>query len=397
MNWLYVLFGLDILNLAVFLPVFAASVRSIGGTAFTLGVINSSSALVSLLWNPIVGSLSDQAGRKGLLVKCLITSAVGSLIMAFSSSSLILIFLGRVVGSIGSPVAILLRSIVGDIYKTTEEKKTFFNKSGPVISIAFLVGSVSSGFLSEAEYGFTKAYLLMALITGSAAFLANNTLPNDSKADKGKRKTKQSFLRKAAQELKRAALDIKGISWPRYKNLFLIKACYEFGVAIITANIGLIMLNEFHLKGRYMGYVFLMISVLSIISNILKLKLKTFFESITDHQMIIKGGLILIVSFIGMSVPSTVGVFLFFMALMFLPKAFVDTTFMEMVTSQTTEEDRGKVIGAFENLVPITGFIVPLVSGLAYETFGERLIVLSSIVPMGIAVLIARGQRDKKD
>lgn len=73
------------------------------------------------------------------------------------------------ISALGSGVGILLRSIVADTYKTPEEKKTFFGKCAPVMSIAFLVGSVSSGFLTEVRNGFSLAFFAMAIIMGVAA------------------------------------------------------------------------------------------------------------------------------------------------------------------------------------------------------------------------------------
>lgn len=204
-------------------------------------------------------------------------------------------------------------------------------------------------------------------------------------------------MQKGVKELKKAAIDIRSISWPRYKNLFIIKASYDFGITILSSNLGLILLNEFNVKGRYMGYVFLIISGLSIVSNILKLKLKPLFENISDQQMIVKGGFFLIVSFIGMSLSTVVYGFLFFIGCMSMAKAFLDTTLQEMIGTQTTKDDRGKVIGAFENLVPLAAFVVPVLTGYLAEILGGRITACSAVIPLSIAVLVANNDRNKKD
>ena len=74
-----------------------------------------------------------------------------------------------IIVALGSPVALLLRSTVADTFKTDDEKKLFLNKSAPIISLAFLVGSLSSGFISEAKNGYSMSFLLMATIMGLAA------------------------------------------------------------------------------------------------------------------------------------------------------------------------------------------------------------------------------------
>lgn len=45
------------LNLAVFIPAFSPFIKTIGGTPFALGIMNSISAFLSLVWNPIVASI----------------------------------------------------------------------------------------------------------------------------------------------------------------------------------------------------------------------------------------------------------------------------------------------------------------------------------------------------
>ncbi|KAL1492160.1 hypothetical protein ABEB36_012648 [Hypothenemus hampei] len=397
MNLLYVLFFLDMLNLAVFLPVFSAFIRSLGGTPFNVGLINSSAAFISLLWNPIVGSLSDQIGRKGLLVNCIVASAIGSIIMAFAPS-LIFVFIGRLIGSLGASVGILLRSIVGDTFKSPEEKKTFFSKSAPFMSAAFLIGSVSSGFLSEARYGFSLVFLLGATISTITAVVAKYGLPNDKKSGgKGKRKNNPSIVRKSLKELKRAVLDLKSISWARYKTLFIVKAGHDFGLTILTSNIGLIMINEFDIKGRYLGLVFLLISLVSLTTHILKLKLKSIFDKYSQIQLIIRGCLLMIVSLFGISIVRNQILFFIFFSIFGVSRPILETAFTELISSRAQEDDRGKVLGAFENLFPLASFVVPVCSGFLAEIYGERSVTLFAIVPLTMSILVAKFSRIKQD
>jgi len=49
------------LNLAVFIPAFSPFLKTIGGTPFALGIMNSICAFVSLVWNPIVASIEKSS------------------------------------------------------------------------------------------------------------------------------------------------------------------------------------------------------------------------------------------------------------------------------------------------------------------------------------------------
>ncbi|KAH1022463.1 hypothetical protein HUJ04_011859 [Dendroctonus ponderosae] len=376
----------DILNIAIALPVFSAFVRSVGGSPFTLGLINSSGALVSLLWNPIVGSLSDQVGRKGLLLKCLIASSVGSVILA-ASTSVWLVFVGKLVGSLGSPVGILLRSIVADTYRTSEEKKAFFGKNGFFISVGFLVGSVSSGFLSEAKNGFAMSFLMMAAVTGISAAIAFQTVSDDTKTQD--KFADVSFSSKAVSKLRSAVVNMKTISWSRYQSLFCIKGFYDLSIAIIFTSVGLTLINEFQVKGRTIGYVFVISSLCRIASGLLKIRLKSALANTSDYSRITGVGVILLVSYVAMGVSGSLSVFVLFMGIMSFCRASMDTTLTEMIATRTTSEDRGKVIGAFENLNSISMFIAPILTGALAELLGLRFIIGSAAIPISAASLIA--------
>lgn len=53
------------LNLAVFIPAFSPFLKTIGGTPFALGIMNSICAFVSLVWNPIVASIEKSTNNFG--------------------------------------------------------------------------------------------------------------------------------------------------------------------------------------------------------------------------------------------------------------------------------------------------------------------------------------------
>ncbi|XP_050296705.1 quinolone resistance protein NorA-like isoform X1 [Anthonomus grandis grandis] len=393
---LYILFAMDMFNLAIFLPIFNGFAMSLGGTPSIIGLVESSYYLVCLIWNPIAGSLSDHIGRKGLLTKCLTASAIGYVIIT-ASTSLSAVFLGRVISAFGGSVTILLRSMVGDIYESPENKREFFRHSALLNCMAFLVGSVITGFLSELQYGYRLCFLLMVCSMSTASFLAQCSLPHKTyKPPKSSMIQDQSLFKSGLNELKIAIANLKNISWPRYKSLFIIKAGFDFAIMVITANIGLILLEEYNIKGRYLGFTFLLISTVSIVTNMLQIKIIHFFGNISEYDILIRGGMIMIISFIGMATFVPVLLFLIFMIVNFMIRAFVDTLLIQIITIKTRENDRGKVIGAFENVRSLAGFFAPPISGLIAEVYGPRIAVLSAVVPLTIALSMVSIANKKK-
>ncbi|XP_076251252.1 major facilitator superfamily domain-containing protein 9-like isoform X2 [Rhynchophorus ferrugineus] len=396
MKVLYVLFAMDILNMAIILPVFNGFLKSLGSTPFTNGIINSSCAFISLLWNPVVGSLSDQVGRRNLLAKCLTANLLGNVVLIFSSGSLLMVYFSKLISAFGSPVNILLKTLVTDVYKTDEEKKAFFNKTPLVISVMFIAGSLLSGFMSEAENGFIKVFILLSCINCITIYVASTYLPDDTKTNR-KTSNNNSLTKKAVEEIKSAVLNIKSINWSRYWDIFALKGAYEVSMTILLSNLGMILVNEFDIKGRKMGYVFLFMSVFGIIGNILKLKLKKTFEKIPDYTKIIYGSVILSIAYTGISLVGSIYTFMIFMACLSMCKTYMDTIFNEIISTKTLESDKGKVISAFDNLNPLAFFVVPVLSGIFAELFGQRLLIASANVPLSIVIFLSYRNKNKTE
>lgn len=189
---------------------------------------------------------------------------------------------------------------------------------------------------------------------------------------------------------------MKSISWARYKSHFIIKAGYDLSITVFSANVGLIMLNEFNIKGRYMGYFLLMISLLSIAVHLLKMKLKHVFDNIPDHKLVISGCLMLMVSFVGMSISTKASIFMVFLVVLCIPRFILDMKLPEMITIETQDHDRGKVLAAFENVMPLASFLVPAASGLIAEQYGQRIVLISGTIPVAVSMFVAYTQKSKQ-
>lgn len=166
---------------------------------------------------------------------------------------------------------------------------------------------------------------------------------------------------------------------------------------MIFPNVGLTLLSEFDVKGRTVGYVFMMTSVCKIVSNILKLKLKNVLSKLSDNSKVIIGGGALVISSLIMGLSSSLSIFLVNLCIMCIARAFMETTFTEIIATRTTESDRGKVIGAYDNLFPFAMFVGPLLSGVMAEALGQRILISCAAIPAAISVFVAYRETPKTD
>lgn len=220
--------------------------------------------------------------------------------------------------------------------------------------------------------------------------LVKNNLPKDPNPFKGRRKPKSSALKDTIRKIKKVLQDLGNVSWSRYKSLFIMKIGYDFAIVTVTSNAGFILMDAYQVQRPYMGRVFLTVSSIALATNLFKLKPNNFLDKMPDYEIVIKSGLVLIGSFIGMAISPRILLFVAFLVVMCIPRAILDIKLMEMLVSQTMAEDRGKVIGVFENILTVVGFIVPAMSGLLAQVFPVKFLALAAILPISIAVITAK-------
>ncbi len=137
-----------------FFPVETSSV--IRGT--WLGILLAAGPLAQFFSSPIMGTVSDQKGRKPLLKNGLIIMIVGYSICALGvfASSLALLLAGRLIVGVGTGNAAVVYAAIADISKP-EEKAKHFGLASMSSGVGFTLGPVLGGALSA--WGFATPFL----------------------------------------------------------------------------------------------------------------------------------------------------------------------------------------------------------------------------------------------
>ena len=120
---------------------------SLGQAAIWGGVMATLFALMQFLFGPVLGSLSDQYGRKPVLLIMLVIMAFGYLVMALAASIWVLL-LGRIIGGIGSATQATAAAYIADVSKP-EDKAGNFGLISAGFGIGFVLGPLLGGALVE--------------------------------------------------------------------------------------------------------------------------------------------------------------------------------------------------------------------------------------------------------
>lgn len=144
---------LDAMGIGIIIPVLpnlltdVLNDNSLGDAALWGGILASIFAIMQFLFSPVLGTLSDQVGRKPVLVIALFFMIFYYLIMAWAQSIWLLLF-GRIIGGITAATHSTASAYMADISKP-EEKARNFGLIGAGFGIGFVLGPIIGGLLGE--------------------------------------------------------------------------------------------------------------------------------------------------------------------------------------------------------------------------------------------------------
>ncbi|MFX1499723.1 MAG: MFS transporter [Promethearchaeota archaeon] len=111
---LWIAVFIDIIGFSMILPMAPFIAESFSIPIFIMGIILSVNAMFSFVFGPILGKLSDTLGRKPLLLISQAGTFMGFLLLAFSSNSLWLLIISRVVDGVFGGNFPIAKAIIGD-------------------------------------------------------------------------------------------------------------------------------------------------------------------------------------------------------------------------------------------------------------------------------------------
>ena len=187
------------------------------------GALASIFALMQFLFGPLLGTLSDQVGRKPVILISLSVMVGYYLIMAMAQSVWLLL-IGRIVGGITAATHATASAYIADI-STSDEKAARFGLVGAAFGMGFVLGPVLGGLLGEfgPRAPFYAAAALAALNALSCTIWLHESVTND---------IRQSFDWRRANPFGafQALAKLGGL-----RDMFIVFLLYSIGTAIYAA------------------------------------------------------------------------------------------------------------------------------------------------------------------
>ncbi len=168
LGFIFVTLFLDILGIGLIVPILPKLVQQLGGgdiaaASHPVGALGAIYALMQFLFAPVLGSLSDQYGRRPVILIALAGSALDYLLLAFAAT-LPWFFIGRAISGLSGANITAATAYIADI-SPPEKRAANFGIIGAAFGLGFIVGPLLGGLLGDVNL--RLPFLVAAAVTGA--------------------------------------------------------------------------------------------------------------------------------------------------------------------------------------------------------------------------------------
>jgi len=182
---IYTAIALDAVGIGLIFPILPSLLKQVthsDNVAFYIGILTALYAAMQFFFAPVLGALSDQLGRRPVLLLSLAGAALNYLLLAFSSS-LIWLLIGRAIAGMTSANVSVAMAYITDI-SPPETRARRFGLFNAMFGLGFIVGPVLGGLLGDINVHLP--FIAAAALNGANLLLALWVLPESRKASAGK-------------------------------------------------------------------------------------------------------------------------------------------------------------------------------------------------------------------
>jgi len=137
---------IDLIGFGIVLPILPLWAQHFGASATEIGLLSASYAVMQVLFAPFWGRLSDQLGRRPVILITLAGSCVSAFMIGIAHTVLVL-FLARILNGISGASYAAAQAYVADI-TTNESRARGMGLIGAAFGIGFIIGPAIGAVLS---------------------------------------------------------------------------------------------------------------------------------------------------------------------------------------------------------------------------------------------------------
>jgi DHA1 family tetracycline resistance protein-like MFS transporter len=336
------------------LPFYAETFQA--GSA-ALGVLIASFPLMQFIFSPILGRISDNVGRKPVLVISILTSAASFLLFAVANSFFILL-LSRIAAGLATETAVA-QAYIADI-TSKKERASGIGKVGAAHAAGFIIGPAIGGTLSV--YGFSApgfaAVFLTVINLLFVLFFLPESLPQRDSILQVVADSNDGFLRKLLDAFSKPLIGTVLV-------VFFIVFLAWSAIPVIMPLLGVIF---FGFGSVEMSYFFIYIGTIQIVWQGVIIGRLT--EKIGEEKLIAFGPLLLMLGMFLMPLIPNIVIFVFSLTIISIASGMMRTVVPSFISKISPVNEQGGMLGVTNGVASIAGVPGPLIGGYLFEFAG---------------------------
>lgn len=343
-----------------------------------LGILLALLPLAQFFSSPVLGFISDQRGRKNVLLTSLVIGCLGYMVamVGVMMESLSLLALYRILVGIAAGNASVVGAIVADV-STPQEKAKHFGYLSVAFGAGFTLGPCLGGLLIESftTVGLLLPFLVALMLVCLNLILVYTKLPE----------TRPAAVRIQVRWLMSISQVRQGLSMTHLRGILITILVYTLGWSFFTEFIPLFLIERYHFSPKDIGYyyaytgLFYALGAGLFIQPLLRfMKPKTLLHT----SLFLSGFYVLLFLFI--HDPKILWLYLPLSQCLI---AFVYPTTSAVISNRVNENIQGEVQGMYQAIMALAMAICPLFSGIFVGVYPILSIIVGGIVMVLAGVL----------
>lgn len=361
---------------ADFLPLATSDV--VRGT--WLGILLAAGPLAQFFSAPIVGALSDQKGRKPLLVQTLLVIIVGYFLCALGVwlHSLIFLLIGRLIVGIGTGNAAVVYAAIADI-SNADEKPKRFGLACMASGIGFTLGPFLGGAFSSWSFAAPFLFAMACSIVNLALLFF--FLPETHHL---RRKVELS-ISLGFKNLKKA------FQIPALRALVLSVFFFCLGWSFYWEFIPVTWIQEYNLSPSEVGNFYAYGAAFYALSS--GLLIRPVVNRFKPGAILFTALMLLALAILPLLIPSSVATFWIYIPVQQFLTALVFPTGTTIVSNAVSEDAQGEIMGILQSVDSFAFSFGPLVAGAFIGLSTKAPIIVSGALMLLAALVLPRSYR----
>jgi len=368
LGFIFITVLVDVIGLGIIIPIVPKLIENLTGLGINEaskygGFLVFAFALMQFIFSPILGALSDQFGRRPILLLSLFGLGLDYILHAFAPT-IAWLFVGRIIAGIMGASFTTATAYIADI-STPEKRSQNFGLIGAAFGLGFIIGPIIGGVASK--WGTNVPFLIAAGLTLLNVIYGYFILPESLSLE-----NRRAFNWKRANPIG----SLKHLKkYPVVSGLIVSLLLLFIASHAVQSNWTYYTMYKFHWTPEIVGYSLAVVGLL--IAFVQGFLIRKVIPKYGENKTIYAGMAFYILGLLLFGLAPT-GWMMFLFLVPYCLGGIAGPALQGIISKQVPDNEQGELQGALTSLMSLTAIIGPLVMNnlFAYATNKNSLFYL---------------------